>query len=123
MEHRARQLILPFVPASPDRSLILAPRVWPMMTPQAQQQLAQGLAQLLRSVLAAADAGVWHGGGRDEHAAQFGKPGHDVTPREAGVHLRPAVDRRPGPPASGEHRAAIPAGRPGGGVWLAQGTD
>ena len=80
MEHRARQLILPFAPALPDRSLILAPRVWPMMTPRAQQQLAQGLAQLLRSVLAAADADALRGECRDEHAAQFGKSGHNVTP-------------------------------------------
>jgi hypothetical protein len=69
MEHRARQLILPFEPALPDRSLILAPRVWPMMTPRVQQQLAQGLAQLLRSVLAAADASALCRGCRDGHAA------------------------------------------------------
>jgi len=84
MEHRARQLILPFAPALPDRSLIVAARVWPMMTPQAQQQLAKRLAQLLRSVLAAADVGALCGGCRDEHAAQFGKSGNDVTPRQAG---------------------------------------
>jgi hypothetical protein len=123
MEHRARQLTLPFGPALPDHSLILAPRVWPMMTPRAQQQLAQGLAQLLRTVLAAADAGALRGGCRDEHAAQFRKSGDDVAPRQAGIHLRTAVDRRSGPPASGKHGAAIPAGRSGGGVWLAQGTD
>ena len=123
MEHRARQLILPFEPALPGRSLTLAPRVWPMMTPQAQQQLAQGLARVLRSVLTAADAGELRGGCRDEHAAQFGKSGNDVTPRQAGVHLRAAVDRRPGSPAPGEHGAAVPSSRPGGGVWLAQGTD
>src|SRR5271170_7476014 len=75
MEHRARQLTLPFGPALPDGSLILAPRVWPMMTPRAQQQLARGLAQLLRTALAAADAGALRGGCRDEHAAQFGKSG------------------------------------------------
>jgi hypothetical protein len=84
VEDRARQLILPFGPALPDRSLILAPRLWPTMTPRAQRQLAQRMAQLLRSVLTAADAGELCGGSRDEHAAQFGKFGNDVTPRQAG---------------------------------------
>ena len=32
MERRARHLILRFGPALPDRSPILAPRVWPMMS-------------------------------------------------------------------------------------------
>src|ERR1700738_647669 len=33
MRHRATQLILPFEPALPGRQLILAPRLWPAMTP------------------------------------------------------------------------------------------
>jgi hypothetical protein len=41
MKHRAQQLILPLEPALPGRRLILAPRLWPTMTPRAQQQLAQ----------------------------------------------------------------------------------
>src|SRR5439155_21302979 len=57
MRHRATQLILPFEPALPGRQLILAPRLWPTMTPTTQQQLAKRVAQLLRSMLAAADAG------------------------------------------------------------------
>ena len=56
MRHRAIQLILPFEPALPDRQLILAPRLWPTMTPTTQQQLAKRVAQLLRSMLATADA-------------------------------------------------------------------
>ena len=56
MEDRALQLILPFEPGLPDRPLILAPRLWPTMTPRARQQLAKRLAHLLRSVLIAADA-------------------------------------------------------------------
>ena len=55
MGDRALQLILPFEPALPDRPLILAPRLWPTMTPRARQQLAERLAHLLRSVLIAAD--------------------------------------------------------------------
>lgn len=72
MRHRATQLILPFEPALPGRQLILAPRLWPPMTPTAQQQLAKRAAQLLRLMLAAAGAGDLNGGHRDEHAAQFG---------------------------------------------------
>src|SRR4051794_3029915 len=75
MRHRATQLVLPFEPALPGRPLILAPRLWPTMTPTTQQQLAKRVAQLLRSMLAAADAGDLIGGHHDEHAAQFGKPG------------------------------------------------
>ena len=56
MQHRALQLILPFEPALPDRPLILAPRLWPTMTPRARQQLAKRVAHLLRSALIAADA-------------------------------------------------------------------
>ena len=41
MRHRATQLILPFEPALPVRQLILAPRLWPTMTPTTQQQLAK----------------------------------------------------------------------------------
>ena len=41
MKHRAQQLILPLEPALPGRWLILAPRLWPTMTPRAQQQLAK----------------------------------------------------------------------------------
>jgi hypothetical protein len=41
MRHRATQLILPFEPALPGRQLILAPRLWPTMTPTTQQQLAK----------------------------------------------------------------------------------
>jgi hypothetical protein len=48
MERRALQLILPFEPGLPDRSLILAPRLWPTMTPRARQQLAKRVAHLLR---------------------------------------------------------------------------
>ena len=48
------------------------------MTPTTQQQLAKRVAQLLRSMLAAADAGDLIGGHHDEHAAQFGKPGDDA---------------------------------------------
>src|SRR4051794_25218130 len=62
MRHRATQLILPFEPALPGRQLILAPRLWPTMTPTTQQQLAKRVAQLLRSMLAAADAGDLIGG-------------------------------------------------------------
>ena len=54
MRHRATQLILPFEPALPGRQLILAPRLWPTMTPTTQQQLAKRVAQLVRSMLAAA---------------------------------------------------------------------
>ena len=73
MRHRAIQLILPFEPALPGRQLILAPRLWPTMTPTTQQQLAKRVAQLLRSMLAAADAGDLIGGHHDEHAAQIWK--------------------------------------------------
>src|ERR1700737_261604 len=62
MRHRATQLILPLEPALPGRQLILAPRLWPTMTPTTQQQLAKRVAQLLRSMLAAADAGNLIGG-------------------------------------------------------------
>jgi Resolvase, N terminal domain len=86
MGHRATQLILPFEPALPDRGLILAPRLWPTMTPTAQQQLAKRVAQLLRSVLAA--AGDLSGGHHGEHAAQFGKPGDHGASRQAGLYLR-----------------------------------
>ena len=48
MRHRATQLILPFEPALPVRQLILAPRLWPTMTPTTQQQLAKRVAQRLR---------------------------------------------------------------------------
>ena len=85
MRHRATQLILPFEPALPGRQLILAPRLWPTMTPTTQQQLAKRVAQLLRSMLAAADAGDLIGGHHDEHAAQFGKPGDDGASRPAGL--------------------------------------
>jgi hypothetical protein len=44
------------------------------MTPTTQRQLAKRVAQLLRSMLTAADAGELIGGHHDEHAAQFGKP-------------------------------------------------
>src|SRR6516165_6816632 len=49
MRHRATQLILPFEPGLPGRQLILAPRLWPTITPTTQQQLAKRVAQLLRS--------------------------------------------------------------------------
>ena len=62
MEPRALQLILPFEPALPDRPMILPPRLWPTLTSRAQQQLAKRLANLLRSVLIAADAGEMSGG-------------------------------------------------------------
>jgi hypothetical protein len=55
MEHRALQLFLPFEPELPDPRLILAPRLWPTMTPRARQQLAKRVAHLLRSVLIVAD--------------------------------------------------------------------
>src|SRR6516162_3431034 len=122
MEHRAFQLILPFEPALPDRRLILAPRLWPTMTPRARQQLAKRLAHLLRSVLIAAAARELSGGPQREHA-QFGKSSNDGSSRQTSLHLRAAVDRRPSPPASGEHRAAVPAGRSSRHVWLAQRTD
>jgi hypothetical protein len=54
MRHRVTQLILPFEPALPDRGLILVPRLWLTMTRTIKQQLAKRVAQLLRSVLAAA---------------------------------------------------------------------
>jgi hypothetical protein len=95
MRHRATQLILPFEPALPGRQLILAPRLWPTMTPTTQQQLAKRVAQLLRSMLAAADAGDLIGGHHDEHAAQFGKPGDDGASRQAGLYLRAPIDRWP----------------------------
>src|SRR5437762_7747149 len=123
MRHRATQLILPFEPALPGRQLILAPRLWPTMTPRARQQLAKRLAHLLRSVLIAADARELSGGPQDEHAAQFGKFSNDGSSRQASVHLRAAVDRRSSPSASGEYGAAVPAGRSSSCVWLAQGTD
>jgi hypothetical protein len=62
MRNRATQLILPFEPALPGRQLILAPRLWPTMTPTTQQQLEKRVGQLLRSMLAAADAGDLIGG-------------------------------------------------------------
>src|SRR5947209_20323583 len=123
MRHRAIQLILPFEPALPDRQLILAPRLWPTMPPTTQQQLAKRVAQLLRSRLTAAGAGDLIGGHHDEHAAQFGKPGDDGSSRQAGLYLRAPIDRRPSPSASGEHRAAVSAGRSCSLVRLAQGTD
>ena len=123
MEHRASQLILPFEPALSDRPLILAPRMWPTMTPRARQQLAKRLAHLLRSVLIAADARALSGGLQNEHAAQFGKSSNDGSSGQAGLHLRAAVDFRPSPPAPGEHGAAVSARRPSSCVWLAQGTD
>lgn len=92
MRHRATQLILPFEPALPGRQLILAPRLWLTMTPTTQQQLAKRVAQLLRSMLAAADAGDLIGGHHDEHAAQFGKPGDDGASRQAGLYAnRPSA--------------------------------
>ena len=94
MEHRASQLILPFESASPDRRLILAPRVWPTMTPRARQQLAKRVADLLRSALIAADARALSGGPQDEHAVQFAKSTNDGSSRQATLHLRAAVDRR-----------------------------
>jgi len=109
MGHRALQLILPFELGLPDRPLILAPRLWPTMTPRARQQLAKRVAHLLRSVLIAADARELSGGPQDEHAAQFGKSGNDGPSRQAGLRLRAAVDRPSSPPASGEHGAAVPA--------------
>src|SRR5256886_17607046 len=102
MRHRAPHVILPFEPALPDRQLILAPRLWPMMTPTTQQQLAKRVARLLRSMLAAADAGDLIGGHYVEHAAQFGKPGDDGASRQAGLYLPPPIDRRPSPSASEE---------------------
>src|SRR5438477_13035465 len=122
MRHRAIQLILPFEPALPGRQLILAPRLWPTMTPTTQQQLAKRVAQLLRSMLAATDAGDLIGGHHDEYAAQFGKPG-DGASRQAGLYLRAPIDRRPSPSASGAYRAAVSAGRSCSLVRLAQGTD
>src|SRR6516225_7477193 len=122
MRHRAVQLILPFEPALPGRQLILPPRLWPTMTPTRQQQLAKRVAQLLRSMLAAADTGDLIGGHHVEHA-QFGKPGDDGASRQAGLYLRAPIDRRPSPSASGEHRAAVSAGRSCSLVRLAQGTD
>jgi len=50
-------------------------------------------------------------GHHDEHAAQFGKPGDDSASRQAGLYLRAPIDCRPSPSASGEHRAAVSAGR------------
>jgi hypothetical protein len=88
MRHRTTQLILPFEPALPGRQLILAPRLWPTMTPTTQQQLAKRVAQLLRSMLAAADAGDLIGGHHDEHAAQFGKPGDDHRAKLAYIYVR-----------------------------------
>src|SRR5260370_21002009 len=81
------------------------------MTPTIQQQLAKRVAQLLRSMLVAADAGDLIGGHHDEHAAQFGKPGDDGASRQAGLYLRAPIDRRPSPSASGELRAAVSADR------------
>src|SRR5260370_22051722 len=106
MRHRATQLILPFEPALPGRQLILAPRLWPTMTPTTQQQLAQRVAQLLRSMLAAADVGDLIGGHHDEHAAQFGKPGDDGASRPPGLSLRAPINRRPSLSASSEHPPA-----------------
>ena len=123
MEHRVLQLILPFEPALPDRPLILAPRLWLTMTPRARLQLAKRVAHLLRSVLIAADVRELSGGPQDGHAVQFGKLSNDGTSRQAGLHLRSAVDCRSSPPPSREHRAAIPARRSSSGVWLAQATD
>jgi hypothetical protein len=62
MKPRALQLILPFEPGLPDRPLILAPRLWPTMTPRARQQLAKRVAHLLRSALITADTGEVSGG-------------------------------------------------------------
>src|SRR5205807_10655610 len=121
MRHRATQLILPFEPASPGRQLILAPRLWPAMTSR-RQQLAKRLAHLLRSVLIA-DGREMSGGPGDEHAAQSGKSGNDGASRQTGLYLRATVDCRSSPPASGEHGAAVPAGRSSSCVWLAEGTD
>src|SRR6202048_761643 len=87
LRHRATQLILPFEPELPGRQLILAPRLWPTMTPTTQQQLAKRVAQLLRSMLAAADAGDLIGGHHDEHAAQFGEPGGRIAARHGILYL------------------------------------
>ena len=46
MRQRATQLILPFEPALPGRQLILAPRLWPTMTPTTQQPLAKRVASV-----------------------------------------------------------------------------
>jgi len=48
MRARATQLILPFESALPSRKLILAPRLWPTMTPQ-----------LLRGDLYERHASIW----------------------------------------------------------------
>ena len=56
MGHRATQLSLPLEAASPDRPMVLVPRLWPTMTPTTRQHLAKRVAQLLRSRLSAADA-------------------------------------------------------------------
>src|SRR5438270_1112294 len=104
MRHRATQLILPFEPALPGRQLILAPRLWPTMTPTTQQQQAKRVAQLLRSMLAAADAGDLIGGHDDEHAGQFGKPGDDGAWRQPGVYFGAPSDGRRSPSASGVDR-------------------
>src|SRR5258708_23063324 len=100
MRARATRWSLPFEPALPGRQLISAPRLWPTMTPTTQQQLAKRVAQLLRSMLAAADAGDLIGGHHDEHAAQFGKPGDDVASRRAGLYLRAPISPPPPPPPS-----------------------
>ena len=99
MKQRAQQLILPLEPALPDRRLILAPRLWPTMTPRAQQQLAKRVAQLLRSVLRTADPSELSGGPQDDHAARFGKSGNNGTSRQVGLHLR-AANRPPARSAS-----------------------
>ena len=84
LKHRATQLIPAVEPALPGRQLILAPILWPTMTPTTQQQLAKRVAQLLWSTLAAVAAGDLIKGHHDEHAAQFGKPGDDGASRQAG---------------------------------------
>src|ERR1700757_14358 len=115
MRHRATQLILPFEPALPGRQLVLAPRLWPTMTPTTQQQLAKRVAQLLRSMLAAADAGDLIGGHYDEHAAQFGKLGDDGASRQAGALDRASdgQSRRDQP----SHRAADLGGPRSAAAW------
>src|SRR5260370_7235131 len=100
MRHRATQLLLPFEPALPGRQLILAPRLWPTMTPTTQQQLAKRVAQRLRSMLAAADAGDLIGGHHDEHAAQFGKPGDHAPSPQAALYFPAPIHPRPSPPPS-----------------------
>src|SRR5437764_10400431 len=122
MRHRATQLILPFEPALPGRQLILAEIV---ADDDADNTITAGEAggtatpvNAGRSRRRRFDRGASH-----EHAAQFGKPGDDGASRQAGLYLRAPIDRRPSPSASGEHRAAVSAGRSCSLVRLAQGTD